>query len=327
MKSTDSKSLSKRTPYILIVVTEILMSTFALSISHAAVGKVAVNGEPIPDYLFTAYEQEKLLPNEQCSPVSDAFVRDKVIDHWLSVLDGRERKLELKEYTVEKLEKLKQEIESNASLSSEDFKAKKELDALVTESFGYASHRQASVSDAEAMALYKKRIADKDPTLTDVTVVRFDKVQFTKGSGQMEEFVNATDNGESWETLMEPLSKFARNHDKSDIWHTIADMDEYTNTTVQRLVGDGRQLQPNDVIGPIEMYAYSQIFRIQEQKILPVIALDQNLNGEDAWGMESSKDILRQRHFKKVRADLRAGKAILENGEAVVVPDAYPACD
>ena len=306
----------------------IMVSAVWLSPGHAAVGEITIDGEVVPASLFVTFEERKLLPNQQCSPISDAYVRDQVINHWLSVKDGRARKWRLKDYTVETLEELKDEINSATAQSSATLKARKELDALQTESFAYSSdYRSANISDDDAIARYKERITDKDATLINVPVVKFKKVQFVKGSGDMQKFVAALSAGKSWEALMEPLSGFARNNDKGDEWHTIPALDEYNNATVQRLVGDGSELKVGDVIGPIEMFAYSQIFRIDAKMIWPVISSGDRMNGTDSWGLESSKQELRQRYFRKVNADLRAGLDIRENGEPVEVIDDYPVCD
>lgn len=306
--------------------TAVFAITAGLSVSVAAVGEVTIDGEPIPATYFSAYEAYQVTPDRRCSPVSDARVRDGVIDEWLMVLDGRKKQLELEDYTIKKLDEYQQEINSATAKSSEDYRSKREVRALITEAHGYRGHIAFRPTDEQAEMRFNLKLISQDPALFGLNVVRFNKVQFNKSSDQMQQFVTALEAGESWETLVEPLDAFARNHDNSDEWHTIADMDEYTNTTIQRMVGDGSELKAGDVIGPIEMYAYSQLFRIEEKKTLPFLQLDDALNGEDSWALELMKKELRAEYWSGVRAELRRDYDIREDGKPVIVPDEYASC-
>lgn len=284
------------------------------------IGKVTIDGEEIPEVLYTAFANRHMLDNSMiCPPVSDAFMRDSVIAIWLRDLDMRKRDMLTPEIR-KSLREIRKISERNRE-SLPDVAAGADLWLKEIVSDAMRDETKQAITPERVAEHYQRLVDQKDPRLVDVILIK----QRTLPLWSAEEIKIATDMIADGKGISE-ISEVAGDKD-----FNVPLRDEWINLEFFIYAPeDLNELKPGALLGPIELFNRSLLISILDVKKIPQLLPGTRVNLDSDFVMNYAEKSLKfQDNFgldDEVTNELWSKYSVMLDGKPLDKPTSYPTC-
>ena len=299
------------------------------------VGTVTIDGEVIPEAYYRIYVSNLIYaPELTCTPHSDAFFRDQVVNALLREKEYRASSLQLPQKALDRIVSQEKKLTDTDKTDTEQYLLN-ELSLKKTISVAIVSVQYGENTPEKIIDHYSHMIKAKHPAVTNVVVLR--RYVLEVGSSEEVELVqDFIDSGRPFSTLInaQPELEFdfagtniwsnLNSHKKyqADLWYTLANLTHYR--------GDGHELKAGDVLGPFKTDFDTQFVYIEEQKVLSRLRPNQMMNGDYKHTRTlAKKELENERRYglnDSQLATLWQKYSVELNGEALERTSSYPVC-
>ncbi|MBX2886787.1 MAG: hypothetical protein KTR32_42970 [Granulosicoccus sp.] len=277
----------------------------------ADIGKISVNGHDIPSNLFRGLYELALMPENNCPPISDTRVRDRVIRMVLTVQNARADGIALPEQIQAKIDKHNLEISYQIKKNGDPAIAS--YLAYATEYRGYLEHFPVVVQKKEIVNAYEQYIKEKDPRFTDRKIFQLSQLYVDSAEDGIEAR-NQLLNGTPLTKVVEMLG--AQYYpDEQQEW--------YTTDRLSRFKWNPEDLVPGGLIGPSE----GKLLLIDAVEHRTRLELDQRLNERDSYVYKEIESELKENLRTERDTGLWESGDVRENDLPIELSTVYPSCN
>lgn len=294
-----------------------LLLIIAPCYSLADIGNVTVNGQTIRPILFKGYAIHFMLKQDICPPLSDASIRDTVVDWHLLVQEGKRLNITRSQRDIDTENEYIEELASMPADAPEKTRAKAEILRLHFAVSGYMSAMKKDIVEQEIIAEYERLVAWKNPRLVDVVVVLRTELDL-ESEGDVKEAKKLLAAGQSFDKVAQQLDPDYMGSLQEKEWMTLDRMRGYK--------GNGSDFETGDVIGPYKSRFYWTLIHIREKKVLSRIRPVYRINYTDSYAKREVELKLIGEQRDQIFGSIRRKADVREDGVKVNVPKKYPKC-
>lgn len=286
------------------------------------IGEMAIDGELIPKPLFDYYRGLEIKKFEDCSTTAS---KEKVIDLIVAA-----KQTEVEADQANGIRSVIENLQLSFSKGSNEAARKiatEEIEKLRLIQLDYYKHRQFGTSGKELHDEYQKRVRDRDPHITNVTIVRVMEIRQPAGRGWEEKLIELATLIKQGTSFEEAEAKYPNHRTKipyqADRWVAL---DSLAHNI------DSATVKAGDVYGLEKLLNreayYDPMVKIYEVKHLSQVRLtDQIYSGSSPaylWFYLSNKADERKKHV--LMSELWSKYSITEDGEAIERVGLYRPC-
>ncbi|MDB3935469.1 hypothetical protein N9383_01965 [Granulosicoccus sp.] len=311
-------------PFISILCLSLTVISYSAWSATDEVGEIEINGEVIPPELFDYYFGREVRSLTLCAPTArkekiiDMIVAAKQLEIDTGVGIGKNRTI---------LENYETSL-SNLEAPETRKKTKEVVEELQRQRGRFLQFRDFDVTRKDLYDEYHIRVRDKDPHITDVTIVRVLEIKRPSGSGWDEQLIElATDikQGKSFEEAATRYpSRYTVNH-QSDRWVALDALPHNI---------DKNTVKAGDVYGVEKILRgeeyYDPMLKIYEVKVLSQVRLSDVIYSEKSLHFYLSlylNDKAKERKEHLFMSQLWTNFAITEDGNPIQRVGFYPPCE
>ena len=302
-----------------LVVSAIICFTFAGTSHAAGYQNIEADGEAVPEIFFIGYENEQLNEKQRCSPTSDLYVRDRVLEHILIRNLGRSSNTQRNDVRINAENELKELYDSLSENSNEDFRAAIAIQLLIAESAGYDAIDPGKIGADEIFEEYKKLVAANDPLVVKLKLLNLSTLHFhSKAAAKkyklmlaegtdIQQVLSIAEKAGDYKNYYEPVNRWIRF--EKDIYATP--QPDYAD---------------NELIGPVKDRGYWAIHHVGATKRVPIALLSDSANLKNRTIRTVLYNKLIQKSKSASMVALFADAQITQNGKPIKFKPDYPPC-
>jgi hypothetical protein len=324
-KTQVLKNTERLKVFTSIAVSGILLTLNILNPAYAeekigTIGVVEIEGQEFRQEYFEYFVSEKYFDEKHiCPPVSDALVRDQLIN---SVL----RSLELKktdsasEETRAALKALTEQFEGNSNPSPE-VRVAYEVNSVMRAARDLEPKIPWEFETSLVVDHYRDLVAQGSPLLVDVVLIKRRELDLWNHR----EVETATEMVEAGNSIGEIATAIDRSDDReyqADEWHALH--------SLGYKLGEPSDLQPDTMIGPIEGRYDPVVVYLEDIKTVSRLRPSARVNSDWTYALSVAKDDLRKQMQYGIKdsklTELWNKYTVLLDGKRLQRPDRYPDC-
>lgn len=313
------KVISQHVAIVILLISNSLNLVFAQS-KIGSIGVVEIEGLEFPQEYFESYANQYFF-NERlvCPPVSDALIRDQLINSVLRSLEV-ENTNSASEETKAALKKLTDNFESDSNPAPE-VRVEFEIKSIVTTASELKPRLSRKIATSLIVDHYQELVAQRFPLLVDVVLIKRRELELWNNR-EVDTATKMVLAGNNITEIATAIDRPEHNLYQADEWYAL-------NSLGYKL-GEPSDLQPGALIGPIDGKYDPVVVYLEDKKTVSRLRPNVRVNSKWEYALSvAEEDLWNQMKIgmkdKKLK-ELWSKYTVLLDGKPLQRPGRYPDC-